>query len=138
MPRFSVWFYRPLVLAALVFSACGSGRQLRSVSLSPLAADAQSFPGGRVPFVATGIFNNSPTPVTLTSKDVMWCIGASQGSCVGNINPGATVDQTGMVQCNSGFVGTATILAGKPSSVMGMPDTGSQLKVFGMAKLTCP
>lgn len=138
MPRFNICFCRFLVLAALGFSACGSGRQLRSVSLSPPVADAQSFPGGKVPFVATGIFNNSPTPVTLTSKDVMWCMGASDGSCVGNINPGATVDQTGMAQCNPGFVGTATILAGKPSSVMGMPDTGSQLKVFGSAKLTCP
>jgi hypothetical protein len=138
VPRFIVGFSRPLVLAALVFSACGSGRQLRSVSLSPPAADAQSFPSGQVPFVATGIFSNSPTPVTLTSKDVMWCIGAGDGSCVGNIKPGATVDQTGMAQCNSGFVGTATILAGKPASAMMMPDTGSQLKVFGAAKLTCP
>ena len=138
MPRFKTQFSAAFVLSALVLSGCGSGPQLRSVSLSPPAADAQSFPGGKVPFVATGIFNNSPTPVTLTSKDVMWCIGASDGNCVGNINPGATVDQTGMAQCNSGFVGTATILAGKPSSVMGMPDTGSQLKVFGAAQLTCP
>jgi hypothetical protein len=138
MPRFNVWFSRSRVLAALGLLACGSGSQLRSVSLSPPAADAQSFPGGKVPFVATGIFNNSPTPVTLTSKDVTWCTGASDGSCVGNINPGATVDQTGMAQCNSGFVGTVTILAGKPSSVMGMPDTGFPLKVFGSAKLTCP
>jgi hypothetical protein len=138
VPRFSVWFSRSLVLTALVSSACGSGRQLRTVSLNPPAADAQSFPGGKVPFVATGIFSDSPTPVTLTSKDVMWCMGASDGTCVGNINPGATVDQNGLAQCNSGFVGTATILAGKPASVMVMPDTGSQLKVFGSAKLTCP
>jgi len=68
----------------------------------------------------------------------MWCMGASDGTCVGNINPGATVDQTGMAQCNPGFVGSATILAGKPSSTMMMPDTGQQLKVFGSAKLTCP
>jgi len=138
MPRLSVWFSRFLVLTALVFSACGSGRQLRTVSLNPPAADAQSFPGGKVPFVATGIFNDSPTTVTLTSKDVMWCMGASDGTCVGNINPGATVDQTGMAQCNPGFVGSATILAGKPSSAMMMPDIGQQLKVFGSAKLTCP
>lgn len=138
MPRFYLCFCGVLVLAVLGFSACGSGRQLRSVSLSPPVADAQSFPGGKVPFVATGIFNNSPTPVTLTSKDVTWCVGASDGSCVGNINPGATVDQTGTAQCNSGFVGTATILAGKPSSVMGMPDGGFPLTVFGSAKLTCP
>jgi len=48
------------------------------------------------------------------------------------------VDQTGMAQCDSGFVGTATILAGTQSSVMMNPDQGSQLRIFGSAKLTCP
>jgi len=138
MPRIDIWFCRLLLLAPLVLSACGNDRQLRSVALSPAAADAHSFPGGQVPFVATGTFSDSPSPVTLTSKDVLWCIGGSDGSCVGNINPGATVDQTGIAQCNAGFVGTATVLAGKASSMVVMPDTGSQLKVFGSAKLTCP
>jgi hypothetical protein len=126
------------LLWLLALSACGSGRQLQSVSLSPPTADAQSFPSGQVPFVATGTFSNPPSPVTLTSKDVLWCIGSSDGSCVGNINPGATVDQTGLAQCNSGFAGTATILAGTQSSVMLNPDQGSQLKIFGSAKLACP
>ena len=138
MPRINVWFCRLLVFAPLILSACGNGRQLRSVALSPAAADAHSFPGGQVSFVATGTFSNSPSPVTLTSKDVSWCIGGSDGTCAGNINTGATVDQTGVAQCNAGFVGTAIVLAGKPSSMMVMPDTGSPLKVFGSAKLTCP
>jgi hypothetical protein len=126
------------LLWLLALSACGSGRQLQTVSIAPATADAQNSPSGQVPFVATGTFSDPPSPVTLTSNDVLWCVGSSDGSCVGNINPGATVDQTGLAQCNFGFVGTATILAGTPSSVMMNPDEGSQLKIFGSAKLTCP
>jgi hypothetical protein len=126
------------LLWLLTLSGCGGGRQLRSVTLSPPTADAQNFSSGQVPFVATGTFSDPPSPVTLTSKDVLWCIGGSDGSCVGNINPGATVDQTGLVQCNPGFTGIATVLAGTQSSVMMNPDQGSQLKIFGSAKLTCP
>lgn len=48
------------------------------------------------------------------------------------------VDQNGMAQCNAGFVGTATILAGSGAVGMMNPDQGSQFKVFGSAKLTCP
>jgi hypothetical protein len=70
--------------------------------------------------------------------DVLWCVGSSNGACVGNANPGATLDQNGVAQCNPGFVGTATILAGTPSLVMENPDSGPQLKVFGSARLTCP
>jgi len=138
MTRFTVLSTGPLVLfAALVMSGCGSSRQLQSVTLSPASADAQSFPGGQVPFGATGTFSKPPSPSNLTSKDVQWCVGTSTGACVGNINPGASVDQTGLAQCNSGFVGTATILAGNGGVTMN-PDGGSQLKVFGSAKLTCP
>jgi hypothetical protein len=57
---------------------------------------------------------------------------------VGNINPGAVVDQNGVAQCHTGFVGTATILAGNGAVGTMNPDGGSQLKVFGSAKLTCP
>jgi hypothetical protein len=57
---------------------------------------------------------------------------------VGNINPGASVDQNGLAQCNAGFVGTANILAGNVASMPMNPDGGAQLKTFGAAKLTCP
>jgi hypothetical protein len=76
--------------------------------------------------------------VQLTSKDVQWCVGTSAGACAGNINPGATLDQNGLAQCNPGFVGTATILAGNVGSMPMNPDGGAQLKTFGTAKLTCP
>jgi hypothetical protein len=139
MTRFATWSPGPLVLfATLLISGCGSSRQLQSVTLSPTSADAQSFPGGQVPFAASGTFSKPPSPSNLTSKDVQWCVGSSMGACVGNINPGATVDQNGVAQCNVGFVGTATILAGNVLSTSMNPDGGSQLKVFGSAKLTCP
>jgi hypothetical protein len=138
MTRFGSFALGPLLLlAALAFSACGSSRHLQSVSLSPAAADAQSFPNGQVPFKAAGTFSKPPSPVQLTGQDVTWCVGASGGGCAGNINPGATVDQNGLAQCNSGFAGTVTILAGQGTTMV-MPDVGAQLKIFGTAQLTCP
>jgi hypothetical protein len=139
MTRSATWFAGPLVLfAAFVMSGCGGSRQLQSVTLTPALADAHSFPGGQVPFAALGTFNSPPSPVKLTSKDVQWCVGTSAGACVGNINPGVSVDQNGLAQCNAGFVGTATILAGNVASMPMNPDGGAQLKTFGSAKLTCP
>jgi hypothetical protein len=139
MRRFATRFAGPLaLLATLVTSGCGSSRQLQSVALSPASADAQSFPGGQVPFSAKGTFSKPPSPSDLTSKDVVWCAGSSTGTCAGNIYVGAIVDQNGVAQCGLGFTGTATILAGKGSAAPMNPDGGTQLKVFGSAKLTCP
>jgi hypothetical protein len=134
MTRFATLSTGPLVLfAALLMSGCGSSRQLQSVTLSPASAIAS---GGQFPFAASGTFSKPPSPVPLTSKDIQWCVGISTGVCGGNINLGATVDQTGVAQCNSGFVGTATILAGNGAVTMN-PDGGSQLKIYGSATLTC-
>ncbi len=138
MARFSVWSANLLLFVILMTAGCGGGRQLQTVALSPSTADAQNFSAGQVPFVATGTFSHPPSPVNLTPKEVTWCVGSSDGSCAGNIKVGAIVDQTGLAQCNPGFVGTATILAGTGTPMMGNPDSGSQLKIFGSAKLTCP
>jgi hypothetical protein len=126
------------LLWLLALSACGSGRQLQSVNITPATADAQSFSNGQVQFVAMGTFTNPPSREVLTSKDISWCVGSSNGACIGNEIPGANLDQNGVAQCNPGFTGIATILAGTQSSAMMNPDTGSQLKIFGSAKLTCP
>lgn len=130
------------LIAALLTFGCGSGRQLRTVTLSPPSADAQNFPGGQVQFTATGTFSQPPSPAQLTSKDVSWCMGGlgnPGGQCVGNANPGGTVTPNGLAQCNPMFTGTTTILAGTavPESNP-MPDSGSKLKIFGSATLTCP
>ena len=141
MTRVTLLFAGPLVvLAALVTSGCGSSRQLRSVALPPASADAQSFPNGQVPIAAVGTFTHPPSPVNLTSQTVVWCIGDATGTCNGTVAPHATVDQNGVAQCNSTFVGTATVLAGTPSPPpAAIPvGAGAQLKVFGSATLTCP
>jgi hypothetical protein len=128
-----------VLLAVLATAGCGSGRKLQSVALSPASADAKSFPNGEVPFAATGTFSRPPSPVTLTSKDVSWCVGGDTGACPGNIDPGAMVDTNGVAQCRPGFTGTVTVLAGSGSSSSPMnPDGGYSLKVFGAAQLTCP
>ena len=126
-----------ILLALSLFSfGCGSGRQLQSVALTPATADAKNFANGIVPFTATGTFNKPPSPQPLTSSDVLWCAG-SGGICDGNINPGVTLDQSGRAQCEAGFSGTVTILAGEATPAPG-PDGGPHLKVFGAAQLTCP
>lgn len=128
-----------VILPIIVIAGCGarSARELVSVSVTPSAADAQSFPNGQVQLMASGTFNQPPSPVQLTSQDVMWCIGDENGHCAGFINPGATVSPSGLAQCNSGFNGIVTVLAGQPQG-QAPPDIGTQLRIFGTAQLTCP
>ena len=133
-----------MLFAMLALSACGGNHQLQSVTLSPPTADAQSFPNGQVQFVAKGTFSDSSMPVTLTSKDILWCYGgvtsvasSPAGVCAGNIAQFATVDQNGLAQCANSFQGSVYILAGTTSGPV-VPDMGPALKVFGSAVLTCP
>jgi hypothetical protein len=130
-----------LVLSLLLLS-CGSGRHLQSVTLQPAVATAQN---GQAQFTATGTFSKPPSPITLTSKDVAWCVGeltsapnASPNACVGNINAFAAVDGNGLATCSSTLHGTGYILAGTESAMITNPDGGSQFKVSGYATLTCP
>ena len=123
----------PLLLLSLAALNCGSGRQLQSVKIDPPAATSQA------QFTATGMFSEPPSPAQLTSKDILWCMGSSDGHCVGNANPGGSVDQNGRAQCLPLFTGTAVVLAGKPiNDPSPMPDAGPKMKVFGSAQLTCP
>ncbi len=105
----------------------------------PATADAQSFPNGQVPFAATGVYSKPPSPQQLSGNTVTWCVGDSSGSgkCAGNIAIGVSIHQDGLAQCNPGFTGTETVLAGTQPVSMN-PDAGSQLKIFGSAQLTCP
>jgi hypothetical protein len=133
-----------LATAAIVLLGCGSSRQLQSVTISPATADAKNFPGGQVPFTATGTFNKPPSPTQLTSQDVVWCYAGQSdianptaGTCAGNIAQYASVDQNGVAQCVPQFQGTVIILAGT-GGPSGNPDGGTPLKIFGSAQLTCP
>ena len=112
----------PLFAAAVILVACGSNNMIR---VSPAVADAKNFPGGVVPFTASG-----------TSK-VTWCIGTMNGVCNGNIASPAAIDSTGHAQCIQGQSATVTVLAGAVAKV-GLPDEGEQLSPFGTAQLTCP
>jgi len=139
MMRSKFLFTGPFLFAAgLLISSCGGGRQLQSVTLVPAAADAKDYPNGQIPMTATGNYNQPPSPILLTSNDIVWCVGASDGTCNGNIASLVTVDVNGIAQCSGGQPGTATVLAGKPSSMAVTPDGPSKLKVFGSAQVTCP
>lgn len=126
-----------LLLSLVVSLGCGTAGQLKSVTVSPSAADARNFANGQVAFSATGTFGNSSMPQPLNNKDITWCVGTSAGVCAGNINSGATVTASGVGACVPAFTGTATILAGKATPAMN-PDGGAQMTVFGAAQLTCP
>ena len=123
-----------LVISGL--SACGSNHQLQSVSISPAAADAKSYPSGQVQFTATGSFSGQ-SPQPLKSPQITWCTGTTNGMCAGDIIQGAAVDENGLAQCNPNFTGTANIMAGTYTPAT-LPDGGPQLKIFGVAQLTCP
>jgi hypothetical protein len=139
MMRFDLGPTTFMILLATVLSlGCGnSSRQLQSVTVSPATADAKMFPGGKVSFTAIGTFSRPPSPTPLTSSDVTWCAGDSTGQCDGNIAPSVIIDQNGMAQCSSNFVGIANILAGVPDTAT-TPDVGVPLEFFGSATLTCP
>jgi hypothetical protein len=138
MKRSNFLFTGPLVLAAtLATLGCGSGRQLQSVTLVPASADAKDYPNGQIPMTATGAYNKPPSPVLLTSNDIVWCVGTTDGNCNGNIGSPVIVDVNGVAQCSVGQTGTATVLAGKPSS-NAVADRGQKLKIFASAQITCP
>lgn len=129
-------FLGPLVIVTvLIATGCGSGsRQVQTVTISPTSANAQNFTNGLVSFVATGTFSRPPSPATLTSQQIVWCIGNTSGVCDPAIPDSPSVNPNGVTQCGS-FVGTATVLAG-------IPKTGTYdapvFATFGSAQLTCP
>jgi hypothetical protein len=136
MSKLGSWMGKVLsLLLMLSMVACGGGRELTAISVSPSSADAQ---GRQVQFVATGTFSQSPRTAQLTSADIGWCVGSSAGSCNGNIAGGAIVDSNGLAQCQLGFQGTVTLLAGKAKTAQVNPDQGYPLRIFGAAQLTCP
>ena len=113
----------PLVAAAVILAACGSNNSM--IRVSPAIADAKNYPGGVVPFTASG------------SSKLTWCIGSMSGVCNGFISSPAVIDSSGHAQCVQGQRGTVTVLAGTGAQA-GPPDTGMQLSQFGTAQLTCP
>ena len=119
-----------LALSIALLACGGNNRALQSVAVSPAAATSS-----QAQFTATGVYNSMPTSVDITGTTT-WCIGSSSGVCDGNIAQRAFVS-AGLAQCEQGFAGTVTVLAGQKGPAPG-PDQGYQLQPFGTAQLTCP
>lgn len=123
-------------LTAFALAGCGTTRVLTSLTVSPAAAAALA-PGTPVQFTATGIFNQTPTPVTPFT--VGW---TSHVPFTATPNSLVTIDSTGLAHCN-GFVGTSVIGAFHPVDLQSpLPATdpigGGAGFVSATAQLTCP
>jgi len=141
MRKYGLSVFSLAILAIALTLECGSSAPaylLKSVSLSPPAADAQGSP---VQFTATGYFNRQPSPVQLGSPN--W------GACYQNQRTTAvSVSPDGLAQCAAGAAGTYTIWAvaqrggdscGAAGSVPANPCGGAgECQVTGTAQLTCP
>ena len=129
MARIKVLVPTTLLLAgvALVSSACGneSPRLLQSVSVTPAAADAQSYPDGQVQFTPMGNYSQPPSPSALTQAG--WSLSDS------NI---ATLSQSGLAQCIAGASGVVTVKASVSAPCSGTGCTAALLS--GTAQLSCP
>ena len=137
-----------LGLAAVITLACGSSHPIvpncgaaatsanmtgvpQSVSVCPAAADAQSYPGGQVQFVATGYFAVPPTPVT--PLPAFW------GACSQNAPTTAvSISSTGLAHCAAGSSGTYSVFAAESTNCNAITACGGGCQVSGYAKLTCP
>jgi len=145
-------FFVSVVLLGLSISlnlSCGSSspaRQIESISVSPPSADAQNYPDGKVPFVATGTYNVSP--MTVAPLQANW--GAASIQLVDGTEELAStdevrVDRNGVAQCAAGASGTYSLGAwvAVPSkaqcTVIGGPFNETACPaLLTTAKLTCP
>lgn len=136
-----------LGLPACMTLACGSGtRQIQSISVTPASADAQSYPNGKVPFVATG--NYSASPMTVTPLQANWGAASQQlinGTEVLSPTTEVSVDAQGVAQCTAVASGTYVVGAWVPSpskamcNVVGGPFNETACPVLqATAQLTCP
>jgi hypothetical protein len=140
MPRHRVIVWIAFLgFAACIALACGSGRKLQSITVTPASADARDYPNGEVPFVATGYYNMAPTTVTP--------LQANWGAALANVpaNEAVTVNSNGMAQCKASASGTYTVGAwvnlpvkGNPPCVQFAFGGASCNYVLGTATLTCP
>lgn len=129
MARLKILLPTAFLLAGieLAASGCGSGstRLLQSVSVAPASADAHTFPNGQVQFTALGSYNHPPSPSPITQSG--WSL--SDPSI-------ATINQSGLAECNSGASGVVTIKASVSGPCSGTGCTAVMLS--GTAQLSCP
>ena len=119
------------IILAFLCAGCGNSnpRELQSITINPPTADASTFAGGQVQFIATGHYSKAPT--TISPVTVLWSVYKP---------PLATIDQNGVAQCSVGTTGQFTVLAYAPSEPV-LPISklsASKKPVLGMAQLVCP
>ena len=138
MNKLTVALFTLLLLATASLLGCSSSmsnpRLLQSIAVTPETAGAPN-PGGQVQFSATGQYSMAPSPSKVMNAG--WCMSDSNG-CIGTTN--ATVDTSGLAQCDPSFSGTVTVRAmsssGAGAPVMMPSDAG--VLISGTAQLTCP
>ncbi len=128
-------FLLGLFLVSLLALSCGTTPggpgQLQSITLSPAMADAQDYPGGQVPFVATGVYISPAHKVTP--------LPAQWGACQQNASTSeVSVTNAGVAQCASGASGAYTVFAFEPTNCNVINACGGGCTVVGSAQLTCP
>jgi hypothetical protein len=124
-----------LMVVSFVALSCGTSSegagQLQSITLTPAMADAQDYPDGEVPFVATGTYANPPNKVTPLTA--LW------GVCQKGLpTTFASVSTTGVASCASGSVGAYQVFAFKQTNCNVVNLCGGGCTVVGTAQLTCP
>jgi hypothetical protein len=125
-----------LFLVSLLALSCGTSSQgptgqLQSITLMPAMADAQDYPDGNVPFVATGIY--ADPPITIAPLTASW------GVCQKGLpTVFASVSTTGVASCASGAAGAYQVFAFKPTNCTAINACGGGCTVVGTAQLTCP
>lgn len=136
-----------LGFAAWIALACGSSPKLQSITVSPASADAQNYPNGEVPFVATGHYNSSPTTVTPLQANWGAALFQNENGTMVPTNEAVSVDTNGVAQCGANASGTYSIAASVqlPYSGPALPcpppaysNEASCPSVVGTAQLTCP
>ncbi|MGP0017436.1 MAG: hypothetical protein ACLPHP_02610 [Candidatus Sulfotelmatobacter sp.] len=138
-----------LFLPASFVLSCGASPQgnlgsqgdpLQSITLSPATADAQDYPNGQVPFIATGHYIDPSRTVTPLSAGWGTCYQASPTQQAPTSE--VSVTPTGVAQCTPGAVGTYTIWANDPPysgvECLAITVCGGGCFVAGTAQLTCP
>lgn len=123
-------------LTALTAASCGSNSsmgssQLQSIAVNPPAADAENYPDGEVPFVATGNYINPSHKATPLTANWVACQQSAATSDV-------TVNSSGVAQCASGAKGTYQINAYVMTNCNLITACGGGCTVVGSAQLTCP
>jgi hypothetical protein len=127
-----------LCVLAVIVLGCGSSVSgpsnnsiPQSITISPATANAQDYPDGQVPFVATGYFKSPPSPVSPLTAHWGVCYQKAATTEV-------SITQAGVAQCQAGASGAYTVFASRMTMCLAITACGGGCQVSGFATLTCP